>query len=141
MTIYVFSCEKKFWSVLFLICFINSHNFSTNFQVIGISIFEQRFKLVKTLYFCNYRTYPAGKKVILETNPVGTLDGQAKFDPSFSRQDSGQHPIHRRSWLSRRDESRHQQQQQPTESTSSSSSSEEIEETSNDIATDENFHS
>ena len=141
MTIYVLSCEKKFWSVLFLICFINSHNFSTNFQVIWYLYFWTALEIGKKTYICNYRTYPAGIKVILETNPVGTLDGQAKFDPSFSRQDSGQNPIHRRSWLSRRDESRHQQQQQPTESTSSSSSSEEIEETSNDIAIDENFHS
>ena len=58
-----------------------------------------------------YRTYPKGGLVTLETNPIGTLNGLAEFEPRTLRRESGQNPIHRRTWLSRSFDSRQRQQQ------------------------------
>ena len=50
------------------------------------------------------RTYPKIKEIgPTETNPVGTLDGRATFEPSQLKRSSGEHPIQRRPWLTRTD--------------------------------------
>ena len=70
------------------------------FSIHEIYIFRSLTLMIFLFWF---RTYPKSKKTVLETNPVGTLDGRAVFEPSQLKRSSGENPIQRRPWLTRSD--------------------------------------